>query len=223
MDKKIDPSEITRLKVYRGNSQHNFEYKFLKSFVETGNPVYTGNAHDENGNSITFFTPQLISSFFYAEHWLKDEVRSYRGPFTLHPIILEINHQPYKNKIFKSSRAEGHYILGDISAEDIKVVFSKEIGFSQDSSFEDYRKVKGSARELTDFCNSNAPGYSLLQRYKTGQLDIRDLDPYLFGPFPNVPSKNKRKLGKIKEALKCLDDFYDRVPEGVERSNLIRL
>lgn len=123
--------------LYRGNGQYQFEEKLLDTFLKR-KPHYFGTYFNPTANrkrKITFVDSAIYRTLYFMEKAIKEFRRSDKGgnfepdefmPFSQSAILLEINAEPYKDKIYESNTGEGLVILGPIDLEDITAIFSTE-------------------------------------------------------------------------------------------------
>ncbi len=121
-------------KLYRGNSQSNFEYKVFESSKKREKPNYYGcldtfDRENDDGNRITFCDRAYIGGLYHLGRHI-DHLREscdYPEPFSNFPLFMEIDASKYKDRIFRSTKGEGLIIKGPISIDDIAVLFSTHI------------------------------------------------------------------------------------------------
>lgn len=121
-------------RLYRGNSQSNFEYKVFESLKKRERPNYWGcldtfDRGNDDKNRITFYDRIYMGGIYHLGRHLDHlrESRDYPEPFSNFPLFMEIDASRYKDRIFLSTKGEGLVIKGPISIDDITVLFSTHI------------------------------------------------------------------------------------------------
>lgn len=214
-DKKLDFDQINwhiRGVLYRGNAQHHLERKILTSFTETGKATYRGNSSDfKSLDRTTFVTPWPVLSFTYPISQVEQGKFNERGGdiFTFYPCVIAINAEPYKDQIFDPSQGEGFVIKGDISADDIRMLFAKGIDRTSMITSEDRESfaignIRNSLLREINEC-SRLSSKSFLDKYHSGKITTRDI---FYNLFMAKNSHSRADLSNVRKAIKYLEDFY---------------
>jgi len=207
--------------LFRGNSQSTFEKRALDTFLE-GNPCYWG-CSDLDGRKLTFCDPSMIISLPFMERAVDAFHESYgenfipdiNMPFSQSSINLEINAEPYRDRIYISTTGEGLIISGPIDLEHISVIFSTE-----DNKIEERNPVPRTNECLRNYINHikrKGEGYgmssdkSLLTRYDInpqGTLGLLWSHAYVWGHISQYKDPNPEDLEKLERYIELLKELF---------------
>jgi hypothetical protein len=115
--------------LYRSNSQAKFEQRILDCILENRPLSYFGCEDDEGPlGQITFCSERYNLGLFYTEHWMSpaNDIPLI-DTFTHFPLIMALNIENYRDRLFESTVGEGIIIQDPINLEDITILFSKNI------------------------------------------------------------------------------------------------
>ncbi|MBS3073230.1 hypothetical protein J4465_00310 [Candidatus Pacearchaeota archaeon] len=115
--------------LYRGILQGSLEKNVLENLAEGKDPSYYGCSNF--GDKLTFFdkSPDVE---LYIERQLnnyssiKGQFHEGTWPFTFQGIVLKLNPEKYKERLYLSRQGEGLIVLGDISLNDLEIIYSKK-------------------------------------------------------------------------------------------------
>jgi hypothetical protein len=111
---------------YRGDLQERFEKRILFSMVNGEKPAYWG-YDDHKERKITFCSNRYTDSFFYVERLAEKYPVNYDDLFTYFPIIMDIDLNKHKERLYASANGEGLIIKGPIDIDDITILYSSHI------------------------------------------------------------------------------------------------
>lgn len=217
MDQKINYDKVIAKNngiLFRGNSQARLEEDLFKSWVREESPIYRGNARSENnGEKITFVTSDLYNTLAYSlQHFGSYGPKRNEEFFTDHPIIIAINAEPYKDKIYDPKHGEGVYIAGDINEKDMVPV----IGLNIDNFFKFMSKEQNILDDATQkrmikiYADKNGfSKKSFIERYNSGQINKSSLKNYLSNSSSSIQAGTE-SFEKLDQAAKNLDKFLKK-------------
>ena len=199
--------------LFRGNGQHNFEKRVLDTFLE-GNPRYWGCSDPQQGD-LTFTSDELLAQpFYYMERAVKEFYNTRRQnftpntymPFSQSPILLEIDAEPYGDRICKSTTGEGLVISGPICLKDIFVIYSTEgCRIEERNTHPDIsvtHQITDIERQMMEY--EMSPDKALLRRYETNPEETLRLLCGNVKPHKNPSSKDLDNLRGYIEILRGL-------------------
>jgi len=217
MNRKVDFDAIPWEKegiLYRGNSQCALERLLITDWVNEREASYHGNAFcDDTGAKATFVTNSLINAAFYAQLWVEGRSHSQTTCFTIFPVVMAINAEPYRDRIFWPSGGEGIYIAGRINERDIVPVFG--LGFDKVKRFS--KGLEGPIKRVFKSLMKSAGEYRLsekafIDRFKKDGMNLRtheqeyNLPLEIFGRW-NFSEQDETR---IRKAVKKLEEFYQK-------------
>lgn len=134
---KIDYEQLKRKigrkpELYRGTLQGFFERNILQSMVNGEEPSYFGYYDQNTGDRLTFFdwTPYVAEG--YIERLLVNDRHTHEAfysgqdPFTIHGIILKLDSEKYRDRLYFSKQGEGVVVIGNILLRDLEIIYSKK-------------------------------------------------------------------------------------------------
>jgi len=126
MLEKVDPNDIElnyRRAFYRATPQGFLERNIFLVSKQYDRPCYLA----ANGVEETHITPDFLKALTYARDWCVPlEHREIPPIFTNYMAILEINAEPYLDRIYQSPTMEGIVIKNPIELQDIKLIWSAD-------------------------------------------------------------------------------------------------
>jgi len=198
---RINPKNIKWQRkgiLYRGNTQWKFEHTVLRSMISGVKPVYKG-CEDSEGIK-TFCSNLLTEAIIFTRDRTREHstyARRLESPFTIYPLIMEINVVNYTDKIYQTNEGEGLIITGSISLDDINIIFSSKKDLIPNLP------VKKSLQELcrqADFKEED-----LVERFEKNREEISlELYSKVFGPKISTQYDYQKEIKFISEFIEVL-------------------
>jgi hypothetical protein len=163
--------------LYRGNSQGRFELRVIESIAQ-GRAAYWG-LNNQTDGMITFCDINYLANTFYTIQLFQHGLVRMRHPFANHPLMMAINAENYKDRIYKSTGGEGLIIKGQIYLEDITILYSTQIDCY-------YQNIPAKSEKYKEFISkekkwleellkkANAPKQDLLDNYKADPESVTE-------------------------------------------------
>jgi len=197
--------------LYRGNSQTMFEIKYLNHLLKDGGDYFgcrsSGNilTFCDNGINILSFS-SLLPHTHSISNYNEDEIRNMIKfesesfyPLTMSPLIMVIDIEKYKDRLYRSDSGWGIIIKDPINFDDIKIIASSKNKYE----FLDYINEKsrnGIKLILEEDVIKYIPQEDLIDRYHKN----RDLYRKLLLDKLEISSEISNK--KVDEAIEKLEE-----------------
>jgi hypothetical protein len=155
--------------LYRGNSQEMFELRAIESTAQ-GRAAYWG-LNNQTDGMITFCDTNYLANTFYTIQQFEHNSVRIRYPYANYPLMMAINAENYKDRIYRSTQGEGFIIKGRINLEDITILYSTQIDRYYQSipaKSERYKEFISKEKKWLEelLKKTNIPKQDLLDNYK---------------------------------------------------------
>ena len=193
---------------YRGNSQGKFERRVLESLVNNKDPKYYG-VLDE-GKKLTFCSNSFMIGIGYTSSWIEKQLKFNRELelelFSKSPLIMEINANRYRDKIFESTSGDGLIIEGDINLDDIEIIYNGYINkLMEKNPLKNHPNYIASIQRFVEICEkSGLLKEDLIASYKRIGLRRTISKLYLNAFGAKIVSK---KESDTKEETRLIEEY----------------